>query len=798
MSWVKVATGLSEAEARRLLEIHGPNIISRQGRRRDLLQILAENFSEPIVLIFIAAAIISAFLGEILDFAVISAIVVFIVLLSTFQEYKAEEAIEKLKEYLKPSVKVLRDGRIREISVADVVPGDILLLSEGDRVPADCKVLEATYLLVDESLLTGESRPVEKTAGDMLYAGTSIVRGLCKAEVIATGSKTRLGKIAGLISEESKSSLEKKMEKLADQITKFVVVMAFLAFLLGIVGGEGIVTAVSIAISTAIAGIPEALPLTTTVILALSMYEMAKKRAIVRKMRAVEELGLITVICSDKTGTITKNEMELAGIFEDSWLKPGDAPKEALEFFLVCSEEFFEEGREVRDPTEKAVFRAAEQLGISIAALRQKYRLLSFTPFNPKEKVMKAKVLAGEEEILIVKGAPERVLEYLDKGAREIEEKLSREAAKGRRVVALAAIGKTQRFFAYSLEDPPREGVKEAIKLAKDAGIRVIMLTGDAKETAEAIARTVGIEGKTYTGSLPEAEEAVKKIVQEYSIFARVAPEDKLKIVKALRDLGEIVAVTGDGVNDAPALMEADVGIAMGRRGSEVAKEVADIVLADDNFATIVEAIKYGRGIYENIRRFTAFLLSWNIGITLTVVLSAILFAKEPIFLPLQILLLNVILEDLPAVALGLEPITEEVMRRPPRDPKEDVLPPALWLYLIILGLLLVVLSFIGFMGFKELKMARTVAFTVFAFAVLFNMFNFKRLRGLKDLFSNKLLIAAGITSVAIAMLAIYSPAGKHIFGFYPLPASELLRALGIAFAVLPSGFLVRKVIKPL
>ncbi len=829
--------GLSNNEAKLRLEKYGPNeVVERE--RVSALRLLLGQFEDPIVLIFIASAAMSAFLGEVLDFAVISAITLFIVLLGFFQEYKAEEALEKLKALIVPTAKVLRSGKLRELPIEVLVPGDIVVLEPGDMVPADCRIVKANNFAVDESMLTGESQSVHKKEGDEVYRGTIAVRGNAKVEVVATGSDTKFGKIAELLEGETESSIQKKAEQLASIITRLVIYASVLIAAVGFFQGASITSIVSVAIATAIAGIPEALPLTTTIVLAIGVYRMVKKRAIVRRLSAVEELGTVTVICTDKTGTLTKNEMTVERIFvggkdfevtgkgysdEGRILHEGkEVSDPELERLLVsatlCSNaDLIEKERGydvVGDPTEIALLVAARKYGLNEDIVRNRYPRVAEQPFSSEKKFMvtehrnggRFRVLKGAPEVVFGKCARVLVAGKHQKFARKwkgiYRRKVEEMAREGLRVIAVAVSrGKDWSLLGlFGMEDPPRPGVEKAVRLAHQAGIKVYMVTGDNPITAESIGKKIGLDGGVVVGKdirgLDDKE--LLGVLDRVRILARIDPEDKLRIVRLLRKRGEVVAMTGDGVNDAPALKEADVGVAMGERGTEVAKGASDVVLADDNFVTIVNAIEMGRGIYENIRKFTAFLLSWNIGVTAMILLSVALFGMgEVILLPLQILLLNVVLEDLPAIALGLDPISRGVMSRPPRDPSQPFITGDMWFAILGLGGYMALVSTAVFLfNAAHLPTARTVAFLTFAAFVVFNALNFRSLElstFRTALRKNFLLLLAVLASTAITLLSIYTPAGVDVFKFEPVCATNWFVALGLASTILVAGELLKR-----
>ncbi|MBR9689621.1 MAG: cation-transporting P-type ATPase [Candidatus Altiarchaeota archaeon] len=829
--------GLSPNEAKLRLEKFGPNEIIER-KKISALHLLLSQFEDPIVLIFIVAAAMSAFLGEVLDFVVITVITFFIVFLGFFQEYKAEEALKKLKDLIIPTAKVLRASKLREVPIEILVPGDIVVLEPGDMVPADCRIVKANNFAVDESMLTGESDSVEKKEGDEVYRGTIIVRGNAKVEITATGSKTKFGKIAELLEGETRSKIQEKSEELAGVITKLVMWASVAIAIIGFIKGAPIVAIVSIAIATAIAGIPEALPLTTTIILALGVLKMVKKNAIVRRLSAVEELGTITVVCTDKTGTLTKNEMTVEHIFVGGhnftttgkgygdeggiFYKGKEVSNKDLEKFLVsatlCNNADLiekEYGYDVvGDPTEIAMLVAARKYGLNEDIVRNRYPRTSEEPFSSETKYMITENRDGKR-FKVIKGAPEVVFKkcnsvlvsgkhekFARKWNKVFKDKTRSLAEEGLRIIAVAVShGKGWSLLGiFGMQDPPRHGVKKAVELAHTAGIRVYMITGDNPVTAKSIGEKVGILGDVAIGKDIKKldDDGLLKLLDKTRVLARIDPEDKLRIVSVLRKSGEVVAMTGDGVNDAPALKEADVGVAMGKRGTEVAKGASDIVLADDNFVTIITAIEMGRGIYENIRKFTAFLLSWNVGVTAMILLSVALFGMaEVILLPLQILLLNVVLEDLPAIALGLDPVSDDVMNQPPRDPKQNFITRKMWIMILGLGAFMALISTAVFsLNMVHIDLARTATFLVFSAFVIFNALNFRSLEisTIKTaLRKNYILLIAVTASLGLTFLAMYTSAGTAVFKFIPASSAQWAMSLVLATTIIPVGELLKR-----
>jgi len=839
---VSPKAGLTEEEAQQKLTEFGRNVLSER-EKVSWFTLVMQQFNEPIILIFIAAAVMSAFLGEITDFVVISIITLFVVVLGFVQEFKAEEALDRLKELSLPTVKVIREGKVKEILLEEVARGDLLLLQAGDMVAADCRVVHATEFFLDESMLTGESKPVEKKAESEIYRGTIVTRGNARALVLATGMKTKFGKIAQMLTYNSESAIKKKSKEIAKAVTRLVIGASVLTVVAGLLKGSSVVNMVSIAIATAIAGIPESLPLTTTVVLAIGVYGMTRRNSIVRRMSAVEELGLITMICTDKTGTLTKNQMTVekiwAGgkifsveglgydvkgrILEGEVEASGPDLESLLTAGILCNDSDIVvtgEGTKVAgDPTEIALLVVARKYGLNEDFIRVAYPKIGEVPFSSARKSMITihSINQGTGKLSVLKGALEVVLSKCDRIrmvgqdlpiTRKMKQDLLRiadsMAGESLRLLAVAQTTDHHKKFVFlgfmAMEDPPREGVKEAVETARAAGIRVAMITGDNPKTALAVAERIGIEGSVVTGK-DIHKLSPKQLVAEMrdvGIFARIDPEDKLKIVQALRAEGEVIAMVGDGVNDAPALKEADVGVSMGKRGTEVAKSASDIILADDNFVTLVDAVRMGRTIYANIQKFTAFLLSWNLGVTSLILLSVLIFGGgEVVLLPLQILFLNVVLEDLPAIALGIDSAEADVMKQKPRSPGTAFIPRRVWGLIFGFGLYMCLMSLAVFLLFAhEIAMARTMAFAVFSLFVVFNVFNFRSLRE-STFFTafrkNKFLLGAILASVALTLLAIYTSAGAHVFNFLPLDLNHWFMAALVAFSIVPMGELLKK-----
>ncbi|OGA74148.1 MAG: ATPase [Betaproteobacteria bacterium RIFCSPLOWO2_12_FULL_65_14] len=800
--------GLAAAEAAQRLASQGANELAQKGRTSPLRLFLSQ-FRNTLVVILIVATVLSALLGELADAAIIAAIVLFCAALGFIQEYRAERALDALKRMLAPTVRVLRDGNEVRIPSRDLVPGDVMLLEAGDRVAGDARVVDAHSLKCDEAPLTGESFPVEKSAatlpdetpaGDrrnMIFAGTTVSYGRGKAVVTGTGGATEFGKIAEQVSSVKAEStpLEKRTAEIGRWLGIIAVAVCGIAITVSIArawtGGELdlqlVLTMTMFAIALAVAAVPEALAAIVTGALAIGMHEMAKRNALVRRMPAVETLGCTTVVCADKTGTLTKGEMTVRRIFvggqahevsgagyePDGKFAPALSPDdEAARLFLtgalLCNDAVLanEAGRwSVKgDPTEGALVVLSAKAGIGQERMREKAPRIGEIPFSSERKRMTTvHRMAGGRDLAFVKGAPEALLDRCasmqEGGARQplsdamrasilaANEQMADDAL---RVLAIAyrelepgtahaedAVERELVFLGLiGMMDPPREEARQAVEVCRQVHIRPVMITGDHKLTAVAVARELGIyrEGDLVLtgeelGRLGDEEFA--RMVERVSVYARVSPMDKLKIVRAWKSRGEVVAMTGDGVNDAPALKHADIGIAMGITGTDVAKEAADMVLGDDNFATIVRAIERGRWIYDNIRKYLTYLLRANI--TEVVVLGGVVIVAGPELLPLlpaAILYINLATDGLPALALGLSPADRDIMQRPPRDPKESVFSRDVRV-LVLLGVLIEcpIFLWIYFDNFGDIEAARTKIFMMFVFVELIIVMSFRSLR---------------------------------------------------------------------
>ncbi|GGN00582.1 haloacid dehalogenase [Thermus composti] len=726
--------GLSSEEAQRLLRQHGPNALPEKPPE-PLWRRFLRQFQSPLIYILLFALLVDLFLwlaegarGVPLEAWSILAILLLNAGLGTFQEKRSEEALKRLKALAEPMVYVLRDGRFLRLPSRELVPGDVVRLEAGDRVPADGLLLEARGVLVDESVLTGESVPVEKGEGEEVHAGTLLVRGRALMKVTRTGVRSAMGRIALLLSEmeEEKTPLERRLEAFGSRVARYVLLLALLLVLLGFLAEGFSAKVLLFAVALAVAAVPEGLPAILTLALSLGVERMARRKAVVRRLSAVEALGSVTVIATDKTGTLTENRMEVEKVV-------GPDPERALLAMVLCNDADPTTG--AGDPLELGLLRYAAQQGLDVEGLRKSHPRLSERPFDSAWKYMRVTTPKGS----FLKGAPEVLIPRLSASEAEKEAFLKEaeaHAAQGYRVLAFAfGEGEAEenlRFLGFALLlDPPRPEVPEAMRRILKAGVRVVMVTGDHPATALAVARRIGLPVEVLaTGE--DLEDLSDEELVEVDVFARVRPEHKLRIVEALQKAGEVVAMTGDGVNDAPALKRADVGVAMGQRGSDVSREVADLVLLDDNFATIVAAIEEGRSIYENIQKFLRFLFSTNLSevlvVALGMVFAALLGLRDAaghLLLPLtavQILWINLVTDGLPALALALDR-NPGVLDRPPR-PKESPLLDGPSLRFILLtgtvkaGIALALLALLP--GWVGVEAARSAAFHFMAVGQLF------------------------------------------------------------------------------
>jgi len=865
--------GLSEEEAKRRLLRFGYNELEPE-KKISPLSIFFHQFKNVLVIILLAATVMSLALGETVDATVILAIVVAIALLGFFQEYRAERALEALKKMAALTATVIREDLQDEIPAREVVPGDLLVLSAGDKVPADARLIEAFNLRVDEAALTGESVPSDKSVDSVLqeatlaerscivYAGTVISYGRGKGVVFATRQGTEFGKIAAMIhaAPKPKTPLEVRIEKVGRLLGTIMISVAVLVMLLGIARGQPLLEMFLWAVSLAVAAVPEALPAVVTGGLAIGVRRMARRNAIVRRLPAVETLGSTTVICADKTGTMTKGEMtvrrllvgqdqyEIAGtgfeptgdILRDGSPVMNDDLALISKVGVLCNDAsitFASAPRFVGDPTEVALLVLAAKAKERVERLRETHPRIFEVPFTSERKRMTTVHRTPDGELLsCMKGAIETVLvrctmaysegasiktnEGIVRSIHETSEQMARE---GLRVLAFAykiapnnsevlnedACESGLTFLGLvGITDPPREEVKDAIQNCRGAGINVVMITGDHIGTAEAVAKELGLlgsESRSLTGAELDklTPEQLDRAVEEIAVYARVSSEHKLRIVNALKKRGHVVAMTGDGVNDAPALKNADIGVAMGITGTDVTKEAADIVLTDDNFASIVAAVEEGRGIYDNVRKYLLFLLSANTAELLIMFVAMLLGYPLPL-LPAQILFVNLATDGLPALALGIDPPTSDLMRRRPRDPKSSIFSGLKgWIAAITFLMSFVIMGLFAFvLASRGLEEARSIIFLsiiLFELAFAFSCRSQSETIFRLGLTSNKYLVAAVLSQVLLLLLIVYLPSMGELFKLVQISIADwlLVMVAGVSgFVFAESAKIVARALK--
>jgi len=851
---VDPARGLDAAEAAVRLARYGQNRLAEKLPRSKWLA-FADQFKSLLILVLIGAAVLAGAIGDIKDAVVILAVVLVNALLGFWQEHRAEATLAALKKMLAPVARVRRDGRVEEIPAVRLVPGDLVLLEAGDRVPADGRVLAAHNAEVAEAALTGESHAVGKFAAELVaedaplaercnmgYMNTVVTRGRLEVLVTATGMTTEMGRLAGMLdaAEPGPTPLQVQLDTLGKRLALIAGVVIGAIFLLGLARELPLVEIVLTSIALAVAAIPEGLPAVVTVTLALGMHRMARSRAIVKKLAAVETLGCTTVICSDKTGTLTLNQMTARAVYfqgrrftvsgegytgegaitpEDGGAAPDLAP--LLRAAALANDSRIRDGQLIGDPTEGALLALAAKDGLDPETLTAKRPRIAEIPFDSAHKFMATFHHDGEIVRLCVKGAPDVLLErsarWLGASGVQALDAVVRadllaenEALAGRALRVLAVAVKDIPAPAFDpaadlmvhvrdlafvgligLIDPPRPEAREAIRLCRRAGIQVKMITGDHKLTAAAIARDLGLEGAVLTGAeldaLPAAELSAR--IEQVAVFARVAPEHKVKIVQVLKGRGHVVAMTGDGVNDAPALKQADIGVAMGVAGTEVTKEAATMVLTDDNFATIVRAVKEGRAIYDNIVKFVRFQLSTNMGAIQTVLGASLLGWATP-FTAIQILWINIIMDGPPAMSLGVEPARPGVMRDPPRAPDARILTGPRFARLFVYGLTMAVgtLALFHYAQPRGPAYALTLAFTTFVLFQFFNVFNARAEHGSafnRGFFRNRWLWLSLIAVLALQVLAVHWAPAQAVFRTTDLALADWGLAALVAASVL-------------
>ncbi len=830
--------GLSQEEVKKRQQRYGKNKLKDKPKESLLIRFIKQ-FNDFMIIILIIASVISAVVSNLqgendyIDSIIIIAIVVLNAMMGVIQEAKAEKSIEALQEMTPPKAKVIRAGIISEIKAEDLVPGDIIILEAGNYVPADSRIIESFNLKIEESSLTGETEPVLKEAdkickpnialGDMnnmAFMASIVVNGHGKAIVTETAMDTKVGKIANMIIEDEapETPIQKKLGQVGKILGMVCLGICFIIFIIGLIKNIDPIEMFMTSVGLAVAAIPEGLPAIVTIMLSIGVTKMAKKNSIIRKLPAVETLGCSSVICSDKTGTLTQNKMKVVEINSRD-------VNFTTELACMCTDcnILYKEGKiEVTgEPTEVAI------VNQGLATQKDKNELdrlmprVSEIPFDSNRKMMTTIHQIGNKYRVITKGAPDVLLERChintSEEKRQIQKENEKMAQKALRVIAVGykdldflpqkidtnTIENNLKFIGLiGMIDPPREGVKEAVRTCKKAGIKTVMITGDHIATAKAIAKELQILGtsdKAITGQeldkIPQKQ--LEKTITEYSVFARVTPEHKVRIVKAWQKTGAVVAMTGDGVNDSPALKNADIGIAMGKNGTDVAKNAADMVLADDNFVTIVEAVKQGRNIYDNIKKAIHFLIATNIGEIVTIFMGLVLGLKSPL-LAIQLLWINLVTDSLPAISLGLEPADKEIMNRKPVSSKKGIFADGLWNKIVVEGIMIGMLTLVAFsLGnkFFGLEVGRTMAFLSMGLLELVHSFNIKSEQSIfkVGIFENKFLIGSFIVGSMIQVSVVLIPALAEIFKLVPLNQMQWMITLGISFLPIPIMELQKK-----
>ena len=822
-------TGLTQAEAERRLEKYGVNEL-HAGKQKSVLQIFLGQFADFLVLILILAAAISACMGDMESAIVILAVITINAILGTVQTVKAAASLDSLKQMSAPVAKVLRDGKIAQIPGRNVVPGDVVILEAGDSVCADGRLLECASLQCAESALTGESLPAEKDTdeiigetalGDrrnMVFSGCFVTYGRGRFLVTATGMDTEMGKIALLLknTEERKTPLQVSLDQFGKRLSIIILAICAVLFAVSVLlRHENVMNAFLFAVALAVAAIPEALSSIVTIVLSFGTRKMAKENAIIRHLQAVEGLGSISVICSDKTGTLTQNRMTVQKLYTGGTVidaKDADfhdpIQEPLLRAALLCSDAAISGDTEIGDPTETALVRLGKDNGFDEATVRNHWPRLTEIPFDSDRKMMSTVHKLEDGLLMITKGAVDVLLErsiVTPEERRKIEQVNEQFSNEGLRVLAFACRGVSG--IAVNLEDenslnflgliammdPPREESKAAVEDCIKAGIRPIMITGDHKITAAAIARKIGIlrDGtEAVEGAVIDkmSDDELRDFVPHVSVYARVSPEHKIRIVRAWQQRGNLVAMTGDGVNDAPALKQADIGVAMGITGTEVAKDAAGMVLADDNFATIVKAVKNGRNVYANIKRAIQFLLSGNTAGILTVLYVSLLGLPVP-FAAVHLLFINLLTDSMPAIALGIEPHTDEVMSEKPRPRNEGILTRPFLLSVGIDGLVIAAATIAAFylgLSCGGAAVGQTMAFSTLCLSRLFHGFSCKSPHPVllnRKFWNNRALLGAFAIGVLFLGLVLLVPALEPLFAVTSLPAGMIGAVVGLAFS---------------
>ena len=831
--------GLTEDEANKRLEKYGANNL-KEKKKESLFIKFIKQFNDFMIIVLIIAAIISAIVaktngsGDYIDSIIIIAIVIFNAIMGLIQEEKAEKSLEALKKMSAPNAKVRRNGKIREIEASKVVPGDIVMLEAGNYVPADCRLIDSYNLQIEESSLTGETLPTSKQAdiilnantamGDlknMAFATTIVVNGHAEAVVVETGMNTKVGQIAGMIieNESPETPLQKKLGEVGKTLAITCMIICGLIFLIGIWKQIPITEMFMTSVGLAVAEIPEGLPAIVTIMLSIGVTKMAKKNSIIRKLPAVETLGCSSVICSDKTGTLTQNKMTVTQIRNAVGLVKNNDRRFILELGTMCTDTI-ESQEVIGEATEVAITNAAVEMNLRKRDLYYQMQRINEISFDSKRKMMTTIHKIGSKYRIITKGAPDvlikRCSKYYQSGRIEpifskrdaLQEQNQIMAEDALRVIAIAykdveklpreinseTIENELTFVGLiGMIDPPREGVKEAVKTCRKAGIKTVMITGDHLQTAKAIAKELGILRKgdlAINGETLEkmSQQELERNIMRYSVFARVSPEHKVRIVKAFQSTGAVVAMTGDGVNDAPALKNADIGIAMGKGGTDVAKNASDMVLTDDNFVTIVEAVKQGRNIYDNIKKAVHFLLATNIGEIVAIFVGLLLGIKSPL-LAIQLLWVNLVTDSLPAIALGLEKAENNIMNRLPRNPRKSLFADGLWGKITTEGVMIGMLTLVAFSignNLYSIEVGRTMAFLSLGILELVHSFNIKGEESIfkTGLFENRYLVGAFVLGTLLQVVVVVISPLAQIFDVVPLNSVQWL--MTVIISILP------------
>ena len=847
----KEREGLTEEEVKIRQAKYGKNKLKDKKKESIIIKFIKQ-FNDFMIITLIIASIISAVISKMqgendyVDSIIIIGIVIFNALMGVIQEAKAEKSIEALKQMTPQITKVIRNGKTTEINAENLVKGDIVILETGNFIPADCRIIESHNLKIEESSLTGEAEPSLKEAniickkdiplGDMknmAFMASTVVNGTGKAIVTETGMETKVGQIANMIIEDEapETPLQKKLGEVGKILGIACLAICIIIFIIGLIKKIEPIEMFMTAVGLAVAAIPEGLPAIVTIMLSIGVTKMAKRNSIIRKLPAVETLGSSNVICSDKTGTLTQNKMKVVEVKSKN-------PKFIITMATLCTdcEITVENNQEkvIGEPTEKAIVEEGLHIGCNKKETEKIFPRINEIPFDSNRKMMTTIHRIGNKYRIICKGAPDVLLGKCTKEVLEIVDsqdikvkildklKIKNEneqmAHKALRVIAVAFKDVTElpsKIDSSTIEnnltfvgligmiDPPREGVKEAVKTCKTAGIKTVMITGDHLETAKAIAKDLGILNngeKAITGQELDkmTQEQLEKNIKEYSVFARVTPEHKVRIVKAWQRNGAVVAMTGDGVNDSPALKNANIGIAMGKNGTDVAKNAADIILTDDNFVTIVEAVKQGRNIYDNIKKAVHFLLSTNIGEIVTIFVGLILGLKSPL-LAIQLLWINLVTDSLPAIALGLEKPEKDIMQRKPIDSKKGIFANGLWNKIILEGTMIGVLTLVAFsIGNKyyTLEVARTMAFLSIGFLELIHSINVKNEKSIFEtgLFENKYLVGSFVLGIFVQAIVVVVPAFAKVFEVVPLSLTQWIITIAISILPIPVIELQKKI----